>query len=145
MQWTMAMRKSLKMKDNMMEHTVYAVINTENKAPINETLKTGPDNVNENGKGHGAKTMVLDKKRNTRRRSNKVTAKTPLNQLNQAMSNKHVKSLTLKSNMTGHVVMDTENESLINETLKTGQDNVNKNGKGYEVKTVELNKKKTPK
>lgn len=107
------------MKDNMMEHTVYAVINTENKAPINETLKTGPDNVNENGKGHGAKTMVLDKKRNTRRRSNKVTAKTPLNQLNQAMSNKHVKSLTLKSNMTGHVVMDTENESLINETLKT--------------------------
>ena len=97
-------------------------MDTEIVAPINETLKTGPDNANKNGKGHGVKTMVLNK-RNTKRRSNKVTAKIP----------------------STHAVMDIENEAPINETLKTGPDNANENGKGHEVETMELNKKRNTK
>ena len=64
---------------------------TENKAPINETLKTGPDHVNENREGHEVETTELNKKGNTRRKTTKVTAKTPSDQLNYAVDNGHEK------------------------------------------------------
>ena len=87
------------------------------------------------------KTTVLNKRRNTKRRSNRVTAKTPSDQLNYAVNNGHDEKLEAKQQFDRtQAVMDTENESPINETLKTGPDNVNENGKGHEVETMEINK-----
>ena len=124
----------------------HAVMDTENEAPINETLKTGPDNVNENGKGHEVETTVLNKKRNTRNRSNKVTAKAPSDQLNDAVNSGHDEKPEAQQFDKTHAVMDTENESPTNETLKTGLDNVNKNGKGHGVKKkTGLNKRRNTK
>ena len=111
----------------------HEAMDTEKEAPINENLKTGPDNVNENGKGHKVETTVLNKKRNMKKRGNRVTAKAPSDQLNYAVNNGHDENPEAKQQFDrAHVVMDTENKSPINETLKTGLDNVNKNGKEHE-------------
>ena len=45
----------------------------KNEAPIKETLKTRPDNINENSKGHEVELMEINKKRNTV----ELTAKVP--------------------------------------------------------------------
>ena len=125
----------------------HAVMDTENASPISETLKKGPENVDKNGKGHGVKTTVLNKKRNTKRRSNKVTAKAPSDQLqvDYAVHNGHQKKPETEKHDRTHAVMDAENEAPISETLKTGPDNVNENGKVHEVETMVLNKKRSTK
>ena len=46
---------------------------TENEVPINETLRTGADNVNENREGHEVETTELNKKRNKRRKNTRDT------------------------------------------------------------------------
>ena len=87
--------------------------------------------------------MVLNKKRNTKRRNDKETAKTRSDQLNYAADNGHEKKREAeKQHDRAHAVMDTENEAPINETHETGPDNVDKNRKGHEVETMELNKKR---
>ena len=130
-------------EDEKQHDKAHAVMDKENESPINETLKTGADNVNENGKGHEVKTVVLNKQRNTKRRNSKVTAKTPSDQLNYAVNNGHAKKPEAeKQHDRAHAVMDTENEVSINETLKTGADNVNKDREGHEVETTELNKER---
>ena len=127
-----------KPEDEKQHDRAHAVMDTENKAPINETLKTGQDNVNGNGKGHEVETMEFNKKRNT-----EVTAKAPSDRLNNAMDNGHEKKPEdEKQHDRAHAVMDTENKAPINETLETGPDNVNENGKGHGVKTTVLNKKR---
>ena len=136
-----------KPEDEKQHDKAHAVMDKENESPINETLKTGADNVNDSDReGYEVETTELNKKRNKRRKNSKVTAKTPSDQLNNAVDNGHEKKPEdKKQHDRAHAVMDTENESPINETLKTGADNVNENGKGHEVKTAVLNKQRNTK
>jgi len=47
---------------------VHAVMEIENEAPMNESLGTGPDNVNKIRKRHEVKTRVLNENRNTHKK-----------------------------------------------------------------------------
>ena len=118
---------------------MHAVMDAENEAPISETHKTRLLNGNKNRKGHEIERMELNKKR----RSNEVTAKAPSDQLNYALNNGQENEPEAKKHDRTHAVMDTEYEAPISETLKAGPDNVTENGKGHEVETMELNKKRT--
>ena len=96
---------------NKQHYRTHAEMETKNKALVNETLKAGPDNVNENGKGHEVETMEINKKRNTA----EVTAKAPSDQLNYVMDNgRKKKPEANKQHDRTHAEMETENEALVN-------------------------------